>query len=191
MTKILQKDFFQKPALEIATDFLGKTLVHITLDGRVSGIITDVEAYPAKIDEVSHGNKKTKRTEVMYREGGYAYVYLIYGIHHQFAVVVNKQDIPEVIFIRAVQPKEGIEIMRRNFSKLVKKTQDLTKSPGNLCKSFGITLDLYGEPIPGEKIWIEDTENSLDQKKIKSAERVGIRNELKGSNRKYRYFINF
>jgi len=191
MTKILQKDFFQKPALEIATDFLGKTLVHITLDGRVSGIITDVEAYPAKIDEVSHGNKKTKRTEVMYREGGYAYVYLIYGIHHQFAVVVNKQDIPEVVFIRAVKPQEGIEIMEKNFSKPVKKNQDLTKSPGNLCKSFGITLDLYGEPIPGEKIWIEDTENSLDQKKIKAAERVGIRNELKGSNRKYRYFINF
>ncbi|MBD3280697.1 DNA-3-methyladenine glycosylase [Candidatus Dojkabacteria bacterium] len=189
MKQILQKDFFQGSALEVAKDFLGKRLVHKTQKGRISGIITDIEAYPAKIDRVSHGNKKTKRTEVMYREGGYAYVYLIYGIHHQFAVVVNRKDIPEVVFIRAVKPVEGIGLMKRNFGKPVKNDKDLVKSPGNLCKSFGITIDLYGEPIPGKKLWLEDTGIQIATDKIKSSERVGINKKLEGSQAKYRYYV--
>lgn len=189
MKQILQKEFFQQSALDIAKNFLGKTLVHSTPEGRISGIITDIEAYPAGIDKVSHGNKKTKRTEVMYREGGYAYVYLIYGIHHQFAVVVNKKDIPEVVFIRAVQLVEGIDLMRKNFGKPLKQDRDLTKSPGNLCKSFGITLDLYGESIPGKNLWLEDTGILIDPDEIKSSERVGINEKLEGSQAKYRYYV--
>lgn len=91
---ILPKSFFQRPCLEIVKDFFGKKLVYVSDQGLFSGITKDVEAYPANIDEVSHGNKRTDRTEILYEERGYAYGYLIYGI----------------------------------------------------------TLDLYGEPIPGEKL---------------------------------------
>jgi len=146
----LQRNFYLKPALDVAKDFLGKKLIYNSKKGIVSGMISDVEAYPAFIDDVSHGNKRTPRTEVLYREGGFAYVYLIYGIHHQFAVVVNNKEIPEVIFIRAVIPEKGIDIMKENYGKHVTKITDLTKSPGNLCKSFGITLDLYGEDLTGD-----------------------------------------
>ena len=132
----LPKSFYQRPALDIAKEFLGKFLVYNSPQGKLSGQIIDVEAYPAYSDNVSHGNKRTKRTEVMYKDGGYAYVYLIYGIYHQFAVVVNGKDLPEVVFIRAVTPTEGIEIMKGNYGRSIKKTTDLTKSPGNLCKSF-------------------------------------------------------
>ncbi|MBD3280604.1 DNA-3-methyladenine glycosylase [Candidatus Dojkabacteria bacterium] len=189
MNNIVKKEFYLQPSLEIVKQFLGKKLVYKSNTGLVSGIITDVEAYPANVDEVSHGNKKTKRTEVMYKEGGYIYVYLIYGIHHQLAIVVNKNDIPEVVFIRAVKPIEGIDIMKRNFERDIKKDSDLTKSPGNLCKSFGITLDLYGTEIPSNTIWMEETDVEVSIDDIKMAERVGISNKLKGSKLKYRYYI--
>ncbi|MBU0534913.1 DNA-3-methyladenine glycosylase [Patescibacteria group bacterium] len=183
----IEKSFYLKPALDVAKEFLGKKLVYNSEKGLVSGIISEVEAYPAFIDDVSHGNRRTPRTEIMYKEGGYAYVYLIYGLHYQLAVVVNKKDIPDVVFIRAVIPKDGIEIMRLNFDKGVKKVSDLTKSPGNLCKSFGITLSLYGEDLTGDKLYLENAGDLHSS--IKSAKRVGINSRLKGNKNPYRYLL--
>lgn len=185
----LGKSFYQKSAEKIAKDFLGKYLVFNSPKGRVSGKIIEVEAYPAFKDNVSHGNKKTERTKVMYKEGGYVYVYLVYGMHHQFAVVVNKKGIPEVVFVRALIPTEGIDIMKRNFKKPVKKTEEFTKSPGNLCKSFGITLDLYGEDLTKDKLFIEDRGETVDKKEIVETLRVGISKKLKGYNKKLRYIL--
>ncbi len=152
-------------------------------------MITDVEAYPAFVDMVSHGNKKTKRTEVMYRNGGYGYVYKIYGIHYQFAVVVNQKDVPEVIFIRAVKPEERIDVMRKNFGKKVVDVAILTKSPGNLCKSFGITEILYGVDLTGDTLWLEDRGIVVDKKDIITDRRVGISRNLQGSEKEFRYFL--
>jgi len=189
MGKLL-RSFYLQPAIEVAPVFLGKYLVFESPRGRVSGKIIDVEAYPAFSDEVSHGNKKTARTEVMYKEGGYAYVYLIYGIHHQFAAVVNGCNMPEVVFIRAVVPEEGIEIMKGNFGKTVKDAGELTKSPGNLCRSFGIDMSLYGEDLTGEEIFIEDRGLMIPRESILSGQRVGINQNLEGRQRKLRYFLS-
>lgn len=183
----IEKGFYLKPALSVAKEFLGKRLVHNSKKGIVSGIISDVEAYPAFTDDVSHGNKRTPRTDILYKDGGYAYVYLIYGMHHQFAIVVNKENIPDVVFIRAVIPEVGVELMKQNYGKTVKKIADLTKSPGNLCKSFGITLSLYGEDLTGDKLYLEDIGNTYIN--IKTTKRVGISNRLKGSKNTYRYFL--
>ena len=106
MMNKLDKTFYNQPALKIAKEFLGKYLVYCSPKGKLSGKIVDVEAYPAFIDEVSHGNKRTKRTQVIYEEGGRAYVYLIYGMHHQFAVVVNKKDM--TVTKRNITLQEGI-----------------------------------------------------------------------------------
>ena len=184
----LPHSFFLEATSTITPKFLGKFLVYNSPLGKVSGKIIDVEAYPAFSDDVSHGNKKTRRTEVMYQEGGYAYVYLIYGIHHQFAVVVNKKNIPEVVFIRAVIPAEGIDIMKQNFGRQVKNTKDLTKSPGNLCKSFGITINHYGADLTKDTIFIEDRGIVINPKDIYTDIRVGINNKLAGSQQKLRYF---
>lgn len=188
MTTKLPKSFYQGSAIELAPNFLGKYLVHKTAQGVISGMITDVEAYPAFIDKVSHGNTRTKRTEVMYRDGGYGYVYKIYGIHYQFAVVVNQKDIPEVVFIRAVKPEGGTDIMKNNFGKEVG-VAALTKSPGNLCKSFGITENLYGVDLTGDTLWLEDRNVVVDGKAIMTERRVGIRRDLRGSEKKFRYFL--
>ena len=186
--KKLSKSFYQRSAVELAPRFLGKYLIHKTAKGIISGMITDVEAYPAFVDKVSHGNKKTKRTEVMYGSGGYGYVYKIYGIHHQFAVVVNRKDIPEVVFIRAVKPEEGINIMKKNFNKEVG-IATLTKSPGNLCKSFGITKDLYGIDLTGRILYVEDRGMHIGTKNIGMSSRIGIDRNLQGSEKRFRYFL--
>lgn len=188
MARKLLKSFYQESAIELAPKFLGKYLVHKTTQGIISGMITDVEAYPAFVDKVSHGNKRTKRTEVMYNDGGYAYVYKIYGIHHQFAVVVNQKDIPEVVFIRAVEPEEGIDIMKKNFGKEVG-LETLTKSPGNLCKSFGITDSLYGVDLTGDTLYLEDRGVVVGERDIAADRRVGINKNLKGSEKRFRYFL--
>ncbi|MEW6610742.1 MAG: DNA-3-methyladenine glycosylase [Patescibacteria group bacterium] len=188
MTKRLPKSFYQGSALTLAPKLLGKYLVHKTHKGIISGMITDVEAYPAHIDEVSHGNKRTKRTEVMYHEGGHAYVYKIYGMHYQFAVVVNRKDIPEVVFIRAVKPEEGIEFMRKNFCKNVD-LRILTKSPGNVCKSFGITTHHYGVDLTDSTLWLEDRGVVVRKKDIIAARRVGINAKIKGSGKKLRFYL--
>jgi DNA-3-methyladenine glycosylase len=170
-------------------DFLGKYLIHETDRGRISGLITDVEAYPAFVDEVSHGNKRTKRTEVMYGPGGYAYIYLIYGMYYQFAIVVNKPEIPEVVFIRGVKPEKGVELMRENFGREVDDDMIMTRTPGNLCKSFGITTDLYGEYLVGDRLFLEDRGFKFDPSKVKSDTRIGISERLKGSDRKLRFYL--
>jgi DNA-3-methyladenine glycosylase len=187
---IIPKYFYRHSAITLAPTFLGKYIVHNTPKGKLGGIITDVEAYPAFSDNVSHGNKRTKRTEIMYGEGGHAYVYLIYGIYHQFAVVVNGKDIPEVVFIRAVKPVEGIDIMKKNIGRLVKNDTDLTKSPGLFCKAFNITIDHYGADLQGDTIWIEDRGVVIKPEEIKIATRVGIKRGLEGSGEKLRFYIN-
>lgn len=186
---VISKAFFQQSALTITPQLLGTYLVHQSPVGRIAGMIYDVEAYPAQVDNVSHGNKRTNRTEVMYRTGGYAYIYIIYGIHHQFAIVVNKAEIPEVVFIRAVIPTEGISIMRQNFGRPVKTEIELTQSPGSLCKAFGINLDLYGEPIPGPKMWIEKQDTNITPTDIINTTRVGIKPNIAGSQNKFRFYL--
>jgi DNA-3-methyladenine glycosylase len=184
----LSKSFYQESAVVLAPKFLGKYLVRRTARGVLSGMITDVEAYPAFVDDVSHGNKRTKRTEVMYREGGCAYVYTIYGMHHQFAVVVNREDIPEVVFIRGAVPEEGIELMKKNFGKEVA-VERLARSPGNLCKAFGITKAFYGIDVTGTTLYVEDRGKRIKKKDIQSVPRVGINGKLRGSRKKLRYVI--
>lgn len=184
----LPKSFYQKSAVELMPKFLGKYLVHKTPQGIISAMITDVEAYPAFTDEVSHGNKRTKRTEVMYRNGGYGYVYKIYGMHYQFAAVVNQKDMPEVVFIRAAKPEEGIEIMRKNFGREVG-VETLTKSPGNLCKSFGINKDFYGVDLTGEMLYLEDRGVIINKKDVGASQRIGIDKNIQGSEKQLRYFL--
>ncbi|MEK9181179.1 MAG: DNA-3-methyladenine glycosylase [Patescibacteria group bacterium] len=189
MSHKLSRQFFLRPTVMVAKDLLGKYLIRKTLDGKIAGKIVEVESYPAFTDQVSHGNRRTARTEVMYSAGGRAYVYLVYGMHYQFAVVVSRPAIPEVVFIRAVIPTEGIEIMKRNFRRPVKKFNDLTRSPGNLCKAFGIDLKMYGVELTGNKLWVEDRGDLVKPRDIKASKRIGIDPRLKGAGRKLRFCI--
>ena len=118
--KKLETGFYLRDnVLQITQELIGKFLV-TEIDGTItSGMITEAEAYNGVIDKASHayGGKRTKRNEIMYAEGGVAYVYLCYGIHHLFNVVTNKEDTPEAILIRSIIPTDGAKkiFKRRNL----------------------------------------------------------------------------
>ena len=185
----LGRDFYLQPASACVKGFLGKKLIFNTAQGQLAGIIFDVEAYPAFVDDVHHGNKRTPRTEIMYGEGGFAYVYLIYGTWYQFAVVVNKEDIPDVVFIRGVVPIEGIPAMRKNLGRDVPDTVELANSPGKLCKSFGITKELYATDLTGDTLWLEDIGLKVSPGLIKQLKRVGINPKYEGATAELRFRI--
>lgn len=171
----LPKDFYLRhDVVEISKDLLGKKLC-TQIDGvYTSGIIVESEAYSGRNDKACHAylNRRTKRTEIFYDEGGIAYVYLCYGIHHLFNIITNKRDEPDAILIRAVEPVEGVEHMhqRRNYYKTDRR---LTGGPGSMSKALGITTDHYGTDLQDNLIWIENHE-TIPPSEIMASPRVGI-----------------
>ena len=137
----LSRDFYLRDdVVAISSELLGKVLC-TQIDGKLTTlIITETEAYAGATDKASHAydNKRTKRTEPIFGDGGVAYVYLCYGIHHLFNVVTNKAGIPHAILIRAGEPLSGVDLMLQRRSKMqIDKT--LLAGPGSLAKALGIT----------------------------------------------------
>lgn len=163
----LTKDFYQRSALEVAPDLLGKLLVHQTAEGRAAGMIVEAEAYIGEVDKASHAYEcRSVRTEVMYQAGGLAYVYLIYGMYHCFNVVTGPEDQAEAVLIRALEPVEGLELMQRRRGAKVK-VPNLTSGPGKLCQALAITKAQYGMDLTGTALYLEN------YRKVKAAE-LGI-----------------
>ncbi len=187
---VLPNSFYaRKDVVKIARELLGKVLV-TTFDGALtSGMIVEVEAYAGATDKASHayGNRRTTRTEVMYMQGGAAYVYLCYGIHHLFNVVTNVQDVPHAILIRAIEPLEGIDAMleRRGKEKL---TPALTAGPGAMSQALGIYTAHTGTSLQGH-IRIEDRGIKIPKKYIVAATRVGVAYAMDDALRPYRFYI--
>ena len=152
----LPREFYLCDGLEAAEKLLGKILIHRSPDGLTAGRIVELEAYMGESDRGCHayGGRRTKRTGIMYAEGGHAYVYLIYGMYCCMNIIVNREDIPHCIFLRALEPVEGIELMkwRRGTDKL----RNLCSGPGRLCNAMGIDKTLYGEDLCGDRLWLED-----------------------------------
>ena len=171
----LDRDFFTRTdTLRVARDLLGKLLVVPTADGRrVSGMIVETEAYLGEIDKAAHsyGGRRTARNEITYAEGGHVYVFFVYGMYYQLNLVTGSADHPHVVLIRAVEPVEGIEIMRERRGAM--KDKNLTSGPGKLCIAFGITRELNGEDLMRDRIWVED-HRDLKKSEIASGPRVGI-----------------
>ncbi len=171
----LPVQFYLQQDVEQAAEKLLGCLLYTQIDGkRCSGRIVETEAYAGTTDRASHAwnGRRTKRTQVMYRPGGVAYVYLIYGIHALFNVVTNKQDIPHAVLIRAVEPVEGTATMlqRRNMSALNPK---LSAGPGLLTRALGITTAHTGLDLQGNRIWIESG-MSLTDDQIVAGPRIGV-----------------
>ena len=171
----LERDFFTRTdTLRIARDLLGKLLVVSTEDGRrVSGMIVETEAYLGEIDKAAHsyGGRRTKRNEITYAEGGHVYVFFVYGMYYQLNLVTGAVDKPHVVLVRAVEPVEGIEIMRERRGEM--KDKNLTSGPGKLCIAFGITRELNGENLTGDRIWVEEYKK-FGKSKVVSGPRIGI-----------------
>lgn len=175
-SKKLDLNFFsQKDVLAVARKLLGKKLC-TRIDGSIqtAGLIIEAEAYGGVSDKASHayGGRKTDRTEVMYRAGGVAYVYLCYGLHHLFNVVTNQEGTPEAVLIRALLPADGLDLMARRRG-AESGGKQLTAGPGMVCEALGIDLRHTGLDLTGETIWLEDAPDILPEK-IEAVPRVGV-----------------
>lgn len=174
----LPRTFFTRnDVVQISKELLGKVLV-TNFNGQLSsGKIVETEAYRAPDDKACHAylNKRTKRTESLFCNGGYTYVYLCYGIHHLFNVVTAPQNTAHAILIRGIEPLDNVQLMlqRRNFKN--PRTQ-LTAGPGVLSKALGISTqhDQIDMCDPQSAIWIEDHGLEVDTDQIICSPRVGV-----------------
>ncbi|MCL2703668.1 MAG: DNA-3-methyladenine glycosylase [Defluviitaleaceae bacterium] len=168
----LDSYFYAQNAVDAAKNLIGKVLIHNTHEGMVSGIITEAEAYMGPEDRAAHAYNhrgREGRTAVMYRPGGVAYMYLIYGMYHCFNVVVGAEDVPQCVLIRAVKPVAGLELMLRR--RPVNDLKRLCDGPGKLCRAFGLDMRHYGMDLTGEILYIEDTEGNF---RVEASKRIGM-----------------
>jgi len=183
--------YHRNDVVQISKDLLGKVLC-TNIDGQVTkAIITETEAYAGVTDKASHayGGKRTKRTEPIYAQGGTAYIYLCYGIHHLFNVVTSEPETPHAVLIRAGKPLEGLDLMqKRRKKRQVDRT--LLAGPGSLAQALGITTDLTGTNLLGNRIWIEDHNHSIDKEEIVTGPRVGVDYADEDAKKPYRFVID-
>lgn len=179
--------------VKLAQELIGK-VIFTKIDGCLcAAIITETEAYAGINDKASHayGNKRTKRTETMYLEGGHAYIYLIYGIHHLFNVVTNKENIPHAVLIRGAYPIIGQSNMKLRASK--KLNNSSLVGPGRFSKLMGISTQLNAiELHPKQKnaIWLEDWGlNKKLENYIQTTKRIGIDYAEEDALLPFRFFI--
>lgn len=186
---ILNRDFYIKDGVILAKDLLGKILVK-EIDGVLyKGRIVETEAYMGAIDKACHSynNRRTKRTEAMYREGGYSYIYLIYGMYYCFNVTASIKDNPEAVLIRALEPLENKDLMLK--IRKVKREIDIANGPGKLTKALGITSNDNNIDLTlGKNIWIED--DGYLPNKITETTRVGIDYAEEFKEKLWRFYIS-
>ncbi len=194
----LPRAFYARPALIVARALLGKVLVHRTHDGTTSGKIVEVEAYIGEDDPACHAAPgPTRRNEPLYGEPGHAYVYFNYGVHDMFNVVAEPRGKPAAILVRALEPIEGIELMRERRRRVARRSvgaelappraiadHDLCRGPGNLARAMGITLADNRADLTGGDLFIED--RGLKAGKIARSPRIGIR---VGVERPWRFYV--
>jgi DNA-3-methyladenine glycosylase len=186
----LSREFYTRPnVLTVARELLGKLLVVPAGNGkRVSGLIVEVEAYRGPKDRAAHsyGGRRTKRTETMYGIGGTAYVFFVYGMYNQFNVVTNVPDAPHAVLIRALQPVEGIELMRKR--RHGQPDHNLTNGPGKLCIALGIDRKLDAADLLGNKVWIEDAVR-IPRSRILAGPRIGIDYAEEWKDKPWRFWV--
>ena len=166
----LGRDFYMRDAITVARKLIGKKLVHRSADGITGGIIVEAEAYMGAIDAAAHSFKgRTRRTEIQYAEGGRAYIYMIYGMHICFNVTTNAVDVPEAVLIRALEPVDGIDLMKIRRKKKLPK--ELCNGPGKLTQAMAISMADYGVDLCGNELFIETTERAVE---LDAARRINV-----------------
>jgi DNA-3-methyladenine glycosylase len=181
---ILPRPFYLRPTLEVARRLLGKILVHDSPQGRTSGRIVEAEAY-LKDDPACHAvslrktgqgsrwaTRQTRRNATMFGPPGHAYVYFSYGNHCCLNVVTQPEGVPEAVLIRAVDPLDGIPLMKKRRS--VEKITLLASGPGRLTRAMGITLEHDGADLTRPPLWIAAAPEAADSG-VKATPRIGIR----------------
>ena len=192
----LSRSFYDRPTLDVARDLLGKVLVHDRRGLVTSGIIVEVEAYIGESDPACHAAPgPTRRNAPLYGPPGFSYVYLNYGIHCLVNLVTEGEGAPAAVLIRALEPLDGIDAMRRRRQREMKGRRtkgdrrgvaapDLCRGPGNLTMAMGITLAENQLDLEGDRLFVED--RGFAPGAIAWGPRVGIR---VGTDRAWRAWV--
>lgn len=168
----VNNDFFQSDdVVSVARQMLGMYLVSEVDGNKTVGKIVETEAYSGRGDRACHANdnKRTKRTEAMYRAGGTAYVYLCYGMHHLFNVVTNVEGLADAVLVRALEPVDGLDVMKERYGKVTK----YTNGPAKLSKAMGIDVSMTGFVL-GESCLSIHQGQKLSDDEITVSTRIGV-----------------
>ncbi len=187
--KLARGFYLREDTVAVARDLLGKLLVVPNEHGdRISGMIVETEAYLGITDRAAHsyGGRRTARTEATYALGGHVYVFFVYGMYYQLNVVTGPVDHPHVVLIRAVEPIDGIEIMRERRGPM--KDRNLTSGPGKLCIALDIDRTFNTADLLGDRIWIEDY-REIPNSEISAGSRIGIDYAGEDSERPWRFWV--
>lgn len=163
----LSRSFYTRPTLQVAKELLGKYLVFRDKSAK----ITEVEAYIGQKDQACHAAcGKTKRNEVMFKKGGFAYIYLIYGIYHCLNITTENEGFPAAVLIRAVDHPDA-------------------NGPGKLCRYFGLTKVQNGVDITRSELYIEDRGDRIAKSQIIATPRIGVDYAGKDAKLPWRFLI--
>jgi len=170
----LEPSFYRrKNVVSVAKSLIGKLLVTTIEGSQTSGIIVETEAYSWRERGChAYGGRKTARNEVMFEEGGRAYVYLCYGVHNLFNVVTNQRGVADAVLVRAIEPVTGLENMYRRRGQV--SLYQLTSGPGKLTRALGIDRLYNGKVLYDDDVWIEDIGMKINSKHIEAGKRIGI-----------------
>jgi DNA-3-methyladenine glycosylase len=187
----LPEDYYHNnDVVALSKDLIGKYLF-TRIDGVITGgYIVETEAYNGAIDKASHayGNKKTNRTEVMFRQGGIIYVYLCYGIHEMLNIVTSVDGHAQAILIRAINPTDGIDVMLYRRNMLAVKP-NITMGPGSVAKALGISRNINAFSLQSDTIWIEDRGLTFPDESIAAVPRVGVSYAAEDALLPYRFYV--
>jgi len=178
---------YEQPTLEVARQLIGKYLVRRHADGLTAGKIVETEAYVGPEDKACHASRgRTPRTEVMFGAPGHAYVYFIYGFHHMLNIVTEPKAFPAAVLIRAVEPTEGIPLMRARRG--TENVLNLASGPGKLCEAFAIDRSLNGIDLCGKILYLED--RAEPGEKIIARPRIGVDYAGKWKDKLWRFLVH-
>jgi len=169
------RDFFARPAPQVAPELLGCLLVRCWEGQRLAGVITEVEAYQGVDDQACHARAgKTARNAVMFGGPGKAYVYFTYGMHWMLNLVCEAEGLPAAVLIRAIRPVEGLEVMRMLRPTLADKPGWLN-GPAKLTQALAIGREQNGVDVCSEDegLWVEKG-ISVPAEEVETTPRIGI-----------------
>lgn len=173
----LTRSFYRRDPVPLARALLGQRLVRVLNNKRLAGTIVEVEAYLGVKDKAAHtcNGRRTPRNESMWGDGGHAYVYFTYGMHHCMNIVASTTVDPVAVLIRALEPTEGIEPMYRH-REAARRNTDLCSGPAKLCQALIIDRKLDGvDLVTGGSLFVEQIRKSpLPASRVAVSPRIGV-----------------
>lgn len=192
MAQRLPRSFYRRDVIDVARDLLGQRLVRVVEGQRVAGIIVEVEAYLGVEDKAAHtfGGRRTARVASMWGDGGHAYVYFTYGMHHCLNVVASTEGHPVAALVRALEPTEGLDFMYAR-RKLARRDTQLCSGPGKLCAALGIDRGCDGEDlVEGETLFIERARRgTIPEGDIVAGPRIGVAYAGEWAHKPLRFYL--